>query len=39
MNYYDTLVQVADDCPAMKAQVPQARGDLNGLGVVAPPEG
>lgn len=26
MNYYDTLVEVADDCPATEAQVPQARG-------------
>ena len=27
MNYYDTLIEVADDCPATEAQVPQARGD------------
>ena len=26
MNYYDTLIEVADDCPASKGQVPQARG-------------
>jgi Family of unknown function (DUF6157) len=26
MNYYDTLVEVADDCPATVAQVPPARG-------------
>jgi hypothetical protein len=26
MNYYDTLIEVAEDCPASKAQVPQARG-------------
>jgi Family of unknown function (DUF6157) len=26
MNYYDTLVEVADDCPVSAAQVPQARG-------------
>jgi len=26
MNYYDTLIEVADDCPAIKGQVPQARG-------------
>src|SRR6266540_2486474 len=26
MNYYDTLIEVADDCPAKEAQVPQARG-------------
>jgi hypothetical protein len=26
MNYYDTLIDVADDCPASEAQVPQARG-------------
>ena len=26
MNYYDTLIEVADDCPATKGLVPQARG-------------
>src|SRR5438128_9607959 len=26
MNYYDTLIEVADDCPATEAQAPQARG-------------
>jgi hypothetical protein len=26
MNYYDTLIEIADDCPAIKGQVPQARG-------------
>jgi hypothetical protein len=26
MNYYDTLIEVAEDCPATEAQVPQARG-------------
>jgi len=26
MNYYDTLIEVADDCPAKLAEVPQARG-------------
>jgi hypothetical protein len=26
MNYYDTLVEVADDCPVSAAQVPQVRG-------------
>ena len=26
MNYYDTLIEVADDCPATRGQVPQARG-------------
>jgi Family of unknown function (DUF6157) len=25
MNYYDTLIEVADDCPATTGQVPQAR--------------
>ncbi len=25
MNYYDTLIEVADDCPTKKAQVPQTR--------------
>jgi hypothetical protein len=27
MNYHDTLIEVADDCPATNGQVPQARGD------------
>jgi Family of unknown function (DUF6157) len=26
MNYYDTLIEVADDCPATEAHVPQPRG-------------
>jgi hypothetical protein len=26
MNYYDTLIEVADDCPAHEAQVPRTRG-------------
>ena len=26
MNYHDTLIEVADDCPATEGQVPQARG-------------
>ena len=26
MNYYDTLIEVAEDCPATEAAVPQARG-------------
>jgi hypothetical protein len=26
MNYYDTLIEVADDCPVTEAQVPQTRG-------------
>src|SRR5262249_10110003 len=26
MNYHDTLIEVADDCPASEGQVPQARG-------------
>ena len=25
MNYYDTLIEVADDCPVTEAQVPRAR--------------
>jgi hypothetical protein len=27
LNYYDTLIEVADDCPATEGQVPQARSD------------
>ena len=26
MNYFDTLIEVANDCPTKKAQVPLARG-------------
>jgi hypothetical protein len=26
VNYYDTLIEVADDCPVTEAQVPRARG-------------
>jgi hypothetical protein len=26
MNYYDTLIEVADDCPVTEAQRPRARG-------------
>ena len=34
MNYYDTLIEVADDCPASKGQVPQARGGKRTKAVV-----
>ena len=34
MNYYDTLVEVADDCPVSVAQVPQARGGKKTKAVV-----
>jgi hypothetical protein len=27
MNYYDTLIEIAEDCPATEAEVPRARGD------------
>jgi len=26
VNYHDTLIEVAEDCPATEAQVPKARG-------------
>jgi Family of unknown function (DUF6157) len=26
LNYYDTLIEVADDCPATESRVPRARG-------------
>jgi Family of unknown function (DUF6157) len=26
VNYYDTLIEVADDCPATESQPPKARG-------------
>jgi len=29
MNYFDTLIEVADDCPTKKAWVPLARGGKN----------
>ena len=34
MNYYDTSIEVADDCPTKKAQVPQARGGKKTKAVV-----
>ena len=34
MNYYDTLIEIADDCPAVKGQVPQARGGTKTKAVV-----
>ena len=34
MNYFDTLIEVADDCPATQAQVPQARGGKKTKAVV-----
>jgi hypothetical protein len=34
MNYYDTLIEVPDDCPVTEAQVPQARGGKKTKAVV-----
>src|SRR2546429_4185419 len=34
MNYFDTLIEVADDCPTKKAQVPLARGGKKTKAVV-----
>jgi uncharacterized protein DUF6157 len=34
MNYYDTLIEVADDCPATVGRVPQARGGKKTKAVV-----
>ena len=34
MNYYDTLIEIADDCPATEGQVPQARGGKKTKAVV-----
>jgi hypothetical protein len=34
MNYYDTLIEVASDCPATRGQVPQARGGKKTKAVV-----
>ncbi|HEX6703100.1 MAG TPA: DUF6157 family protein [Gaiellaceae bacterium] len=34
MNYYDTLIEVADDCPATAGEVPSARGGKKTKAVV-----
>ena len=34
MNYFDTSIEVADDCPTKKAQVPLARGGKKTKAVV-----
>ncbi len=34
MNYYDTLIEIADDCPATKGQVEQGRGGKKTKAVV-----
>jgi hypothetical protein len=34
MNYYDTLIEVAEDCPATEGRVPAARGDKKTKAVV-----
>jgi Family of unknown function (DUF6157) len=34
MNYYDTLIEVATDCPATTGQVPHARGGKKTKAVV-----
>ena len=34
MNYYDTLIEVADDCPATEGHVPEARGGKKTKAVV-----
>ena len=34
MNYHDTLIEVADDCPATEAQVPHGRGAEKTMAVV-----
>ena len=34
MNYCDTLIEVAEDCPATKGQVPQERGGKKTKAVV-----
>jgi hypothetical protein len=34
MNYYDTLIEVAADCPVAAARVPQARGGKKTKAVV-----
>ena len=34
MNYYDTLIEIAADCPVTTGQVPQARGGKKTKAVV-----
>jgi hypothetical protein len=34
VNYYDTLIEVAEDCPAAEGRVPQARGGKKTKAVV-----
>jgi hypothetical protein len=34
MNYYDTLIEIADDCPTTVGQVPQARAGKKTKAVV-----
>ena len=34
MNYAETLIEIADDCPAIEGQVPQARGGKKTKAVV-----
>src|SRR6266536_2784979 len=34
MNSYDTLIEIADGCPASEAQVPKARGDKKTKAVI-----
>jgi hypothetical protein len=34
MNYSETLIEIADDCPAIEGQVPQARGGKKTKAVV-----
>jgi hypothetical protein len=34
MNYYDTLIEVAEDCPATEARVPQTRAGKRTKAVV-----
>jgi Family of unknown function (DUF6157) len=34
LNYHDRLIEVADECPATEAQVPQARGGMKTKAVI-----
>ena len=34
MNYYDTFIEVADDCPVATASIPEAKGDRKTLAVL-----
>jgi hypothetical protein len=34
MNYFDTFIEVADDCPAQKASTPKAKGEKKTIAIL-----